>query len=214
MTVGVFAPAMYGVNDSVTLSSHPLLNLLLVPNLDLRVRIVGDDTWVLAAYVGYKQSFHPAFTSGVAGGLHLGALATRYLADRVALTLGAGYSGNVDRTLTVTTAPGAAPGADDEKTTITDYGLSSGVELIATATWLMAERHLILATSNVRVDAFGVDRSTQTLAYAFTVGGVHLVLGVAKGAFALRPISSPDPAVVAAKWTLPALPYVDLWWDF
>ncbi len=214
MTVGVFAPAMYGVNDSVTLSSHPLLNLLLVPNLDLRIRVVGDEAWVLAAYVGYKQSFHPALTSGVAGGLHLGAIGTRYLADRVALTVGAGYSGNVDRTLSVTSAAGSAAAGTDEKTTITDYGLSSGVELIAAATWLISEQHLLLATSNVRLDVFGVDRSTQTLAYAFTVGGVHLVLGIATGAFALRPISSPDPAVVAPKWVLPVFPYIDLWWDF
>ena len=209
LTVGIFAPAMYGVTDALTIASHPILDLLLVPNLDVRYRLSGDDTWVFAAYGGYKQGFQPVDSSGVAGQTQLGGMATRYLVDRVALSAGLGWSGRIDRTVTVTTDTSTA---EPRTTTTSDLTLDHGLGGFINASWLIDDRHVLMVSSQARLGTFGFEDGLLTGAFVFARGAFQFVIGASMGAFELRKLNVTSSATVVATW--PVMPYVDIWWDF
>jgi hypothetical protein len=56
MRIGLFSPMSYGLHDRVTLSTHPILDLLLVPNAGLKVRLV-DGTVTASFGAVYNQAF-------------------------------------------------------------------------------------------------------------------------------------------------------------
>ncbi len=210
LTVGIFAPAMYGVTDALTIASHPILDLLLVPNLDVRYRLAGDDTWVFAGFGGYKQGFQPVNISGVAGQTQLGAMATRYFVDRVALSVGLGWSGRIDRTVTVLVGTDG-DGATSTSTT-SDLTMDHGLGGFLNASWLIDERHVLMLTSQARLGSFGLEDRLLTGAFVFARGSFQFVVGASLGAFDLRALKVTSEASVVATW--PVMPYVDIWWDF
>lgn len=210
LTVGVFAPAMVGVTDSLTIASHPVLDLLLVPNLDIRLRLRGDDVWVFSGYGGYIQGFQPVESSGVAGRTSLGVMATRYLVDRVALTAGVGWSGRIDRTVSIVKTRNAA-GSESVATT-SDLTLDHGVGLFANVAWMLDERHMILVNSHTRLAGFGAEDVLLTGVFVFARGSLQIAVGASVGSFGLRSLQVTESQGVVATW--PVMPYLDLWWDF
>lgn len=65
LTFGILgAPIAYGVANRLTLQSHPILDLLLVPNLAGRYKLWENQAVVTALTASYKQSFFQRGTSG------------------------------------------------------------------------------------------------------------------------------------------------------
>jgi len=55
--IGLFAPFQYGAKERITLMSHPILDLLLTPNVFLRLNVVHLSWFALSLDGGYAQSF-------------------------------------------------------------------------------------------------------------------------------------------------------------
>ncbi|MCB9739136.1 MAG: hypothetical protein H6747_07700 [Deltaproteobacteria bacterium] len=197
LTMGVFAPVTYGVTDALTVASHPIFDLLLLPNLDVRYRLYQGDVWVFAAYGGYEQGFLPGPTSTIAGASNLGAMATRYFGDLLSVSVGGGWSGRLDR---------RSAGSDS---TVQDPGVAA----MLNATLLLGQRHLLMFNGQLRYSfADGVDRPSVTGALVRAWDQFQLVGGLSLGDHTVHtlPIGS-DPA---RKLSWPVMPYIDLWFDF
>jgi hypothetical protein len=80
--IGVFSPLQYGAVERVTLMSHPILDLLLTPNLFVRLNLVHGAWYSVSVDGGYAQSFlhkgeYPGFgTASVIHSFYLGSWAT------------------------------------------------------------------------------------------------------------------------------------------
>ena len=80
--IGVFSPLQYGAIERVTLMSHPILDLLLTPNLFVRINLAHGAWYSVALDGGYAQSFlqkgeYPGFaTLSVIHSFYLGRWAT------------------------------------------------------------------------------------------------------------------------------------------
>lgn len=201
LTFGVFAPLAYGVSNRLTLQSHPILDLLLVPNVSGRYRLADGRTWIVSATGGFKRSyFQPggadaATTAESPGEALAGATATRYLGSRWALTGSLLYSAHFD----------APYKGDFEPLT---HGLSASAEVH----YLITPDDLLTGSVHLRQD-FTLGRQdvpVGTLAWVHGferfLGGAHLVLGVTAGDAAA------SGALGAWLLQLPVFPMVDLWW--
>jgi hypothetical protein len=203
LTVGIFAPVTYGLTDNLTVASHPVLDLLLLPNIDARLRIYSGEQTVVAVFGAYEQGFLPAADSRVAGTAHVGALATRYLADRVALTGGLSWAPRLDR---------VAPGQAAKPLTALDHGVAAAL----TAQWLIDEANLLMLTAYKRF-SFGdraatTDTPSATLAYVRDWGDFQVAIGPMFGNFAFIPNLPAD--YLSGGTDLPVFLYVDVWWEF
>jgi hypothetical protein len=80
--IGLFAPFQYGALERVTLMSHPILDLLLTPNVFLRLNLVHLSWLSVSIDGGYAQSFlrkgeYPGFaTASLIHSFYLGRVAT------------------------------------------------------------------------------------------------------------------------------------------
>lgn len=80
--IGLFAPFQYGAKERVTLMSHPILDLLLTPNVFLRLNMLALPWFALSLDGGYAQSFlrkneYPGFaTISLIHSFYLGQVAT------------------------------------------------------------------------------------------------------------------------------------------
>lgn len=201
LTFGVFAPLAYGVSNRLMLQSHPILDLLLVPNVSGRYRIADGRTWIVSATGGFKRShFQPggadAATTAESPGEGLGGVtATRYFGSRWALTGSLLYSAHFD-----------AP-SGDEFVPLT-HGLAGSAEVH----FLLSPDDLLTGSLHLRHDfTLGApDVPVGTLAWVHSfqhfLGGAHLVLGVTAGD------SASSGALGAWLLELPVFPMVDLWW--
>ena len=88
--VGVVGPLQFGILDDLTISTHPILDVLLTPNLALRYKLL-DSGVALSMNVSYIETFldpeHLLFPGTVAAFPML----TVPLAQRMAITAQAGY---------------------------------------------------------------------------------------------------------------------------
>lgn len=194
LMVGIFAPVMVGVTDNLTVASHPILDLLLVPNLDVRYRLVSEDAWILSLYGGWKQGFQPGDVGEAHGQWQAGAIASRYLADRAAITAGIGWSARLEPTAAGTRR------------------LASGLALTAAANLLLDPAHLVMLQAHLRATGAGLDTPLVTGAFVFIRGIFQFAVGASYGSFVLRPLQA--DAADASGTTIPVFPYVDIWWDF
>ncbi len=195
--MGIFAPVTYGVTDGLTVASHPIFDLLLLPNLDARYRLYQGERWVLGLYAGYEQGFLPAAASTVAGATELGFHGTIYLRDRISITAGAGWAGRIDR---------VEAGSVDTRH---DPGVSAHVN----ATWLVGRRHLLLLNGYVRYSfADGIDQPVLTGALVRAWEQFQLVGGVSLGNHLVHTLPTDTSTARAQSW--PVMPYIDLWFDF
>lgn len=89
--IGLFAPLGYGINDDLSIFLHPVLALLLTPNLYLRRRVLAREKVDLSIQAGYIQSFLDSSRVHIPGVGHLLVLATYYPSKKWSFTAHAGY---------------------------------------------------------------------------------------------------------------------------
>ena len=184
--MGVFTPLQYGVHDRVTIITHPILHLLLTPNLTLRVRAY-DGPVVLSAQVGYQQTFLAERDGGFPGAVHGEMLASVRLGSAVGLTTLVGYG------------YGFFP---------SDHRVNVG----GTAHFLIGRSDLILvqalATYSFSRDEW--DWPALQLLYAHAWHTFHLGVGVAVGRYEFVPWEDVSLEVKG----VPIYPIIDVWWRF
>lgn len=198
--VGVFAPISFGLTDSVTVQSHPVLNLLRLLNVAARWRIASGKSWLVGATAGVKYAMLDPDKTDRSLELDVAGIATWLPHRRVALTA----------------STGIAPQQNNAGIT---SSLDVGVALVGTAHVILHERHLLMATLRLRRDGTRQDWDVPVLTTAWIshqrfplIGEVDLVMGMAFGSFRVR-----DPIFVQAtpgagygdSWYYPVF---DLWW--
>ncbi len=188
LTFGVFAPIAYGITDSLTVQSSPIFDLLLMPNVTARYRVVRSRVLVMSVVGNYKQAWYDSNTDNRPGELDIGGSGSLYLGSRWALTGGLFFAGRFGAT-----ARGQFVG---------------GVAVQAAAHFLATQRDLLTLTVLQRATADGLDRPLITAALVKqlrVIFKMHLVLGVSYGRFPLRegPVSE-----------VPVWPVIDAWWRY
>ncbi len=208
LTFGVVSPIAYGVTDRFTIQSHPVLALLLVPNVAGRYRLEEARTWVLSGAASYKQSFFgSAALSEQArsspGEITAGPIATWYPERRLGLTLGSAY--HVRLGLPAEDSCVAARAIDGRSCSTTGHGVSGTIELHG----LLTESDLLMATALGRWDMSrqSVDTPTYTVAWLHDFGRFHLLAGVSVGEFMMGELVGETSV---SRWTV--FPVLDLWW--
>jgi hypothetical protein len=237
LTFGILgAPIAYGVDNHLTLQSHPILDLLLVPNIGGRYKIWEGATSVMALTASYKQSFFSRGTSGTA-------LPTSTIDHRPCnLANSSGFGSKPDnrsncfqaasgppgellagpigtlyvaRWLALTVAPLYAVRLGSDHATSADSGSFSqgqGAAVSFEAHVLLRPEDLLVATVFQRY-AFSQAKFDTTIGSIVWVhqfkrlwDGVHLVAGVQFGQFLFGEVLG-KPTV-----DLPVFPTIDLWW--
>lgn len=90
VSIGALAPMAYGVHDRVTISTHPILDLLLALNASIRVNVV-DAPLALSLGASWSQSFFVGTDDTGEGDLRLVTLVTLPAARWLVLTATGGY---------------------------------------------------------------------------------------------------------------------------
>ena len=184
MRIGVLKPMSYGVHDRLTLSTHPVLDLLLVLNAALRLRVVdGPPTVSLAA--SYSQSFFVAEEATPEGEARMFTLVSVPIGSHLILTGSAGFGQDLARSEQLVAG------------TVSAHVLLSPADIV-----------MIQGDLEQRLGGQGEPEPGGALLYVrafrrFRIGG-----GVAVGTFAASPISF----LLEGKHRI--LPYVDAWWFF
>jgi len=84
--LGLFSPFLYALKDRLTLMTHPILDLLLTPNVFLRLNLVSERLFTVSLDGGYAQSFLKTTTGSSPGFGTMSAIHSFYLWDRLTLT--------------------------------------------------------------------------------------------------------------------------------
>jgi hypothetical protein len=194
MIIGILTPLGYGLGERVTIFTHPILDLLLTPNLWLRVDLWNDERWAIALEAGYQQSFLSVAAEDVEGaaaeypGYLQGGFATSLAAGIFQITLATGYEGRFS-------------GKDDLSDVFLYYRV--GLDLLA------GERSLVMVrvVGDMGVSPFRLEIPAVTLLYAHEFGRLRLGAGVVAGSFPIKGL--PDEF---DEW--PVYPWLDVWWRF
>ena len=194
LTFGVLSPIAYGVSERLTIESHPILDLLLVPNLAARYRVVERRTAVASVTAAYKQSFYGQSVGQPVspGELDVGMIGTWYVTSRLALSAAPAFSMRM---------------ASDPKAESPTFGPAASVQLH----YLLGDRDLLMASALERVDLTLGQRDPVTGTFAWVHGWntVHLVAGMSWGRFDFQPFM-----FVRGAHTWPVMPLLDLWWRY
>lgn len=197
--VGITSPVAYGVFDFLTVETHPILDLLLMPNITTRMRVIDEALWVVSLFGGYKQGFFTEtqiHTPGsVVGELHLGAMGSLFVVDRLILTGGAGWAAHIVR-------------GDTEG----DQDVAPGLAVIGAAHFIASERNLFSFNTYLRYDGGSGDFDWPTMTLAWDTDlraweAWHVRLGVSFGDFGFRSITGEGNRIT----TSPVMPTFDLW---
>lgn len=200
-SIGIVAPLVAGLTNRLTVQTHPILDLLLVPNLAIRYRIVEQSRLVVSATASFKRSFAQASANtttdnATPGELIGGAMVTFAGSDQWAFTGGAYYATHFDQLINGTPK---------------DY--AQGVAVSGHAHFLVRPTDLVQLSTYLRYgfSSGGFDTPVITAAWTHAtrhwLGGAHLVLILS----AYDQVDNlPGPLRLINK--LPLLPTVDLWW--
>lgn len=183
--MGVFAPLQYGLTDWLMLSTHPVLHLLVTPNLNVRGRIL-DWPFTLSVQAGYQQTFLAERDGSFPGTTHGEVIVSRSFAERVILTGLLGYAWNFSPT---------------------DHRLQVGGAvhvLLGRADLLMAQVDALYSGSHGEWDW-----PSGMLFYAHAWHTFHLGVGVAVGRFWFLPSENVSLDIGG----VPIYPVVDAWWQ-
>jgi hypothetical protein len=182
-TVGVIGPMQYGILDELQLTTHPVLHLLLTPNLCLKGKAVDSEFAVLAFSATYIQTF--LNKDVFPGTLSFFPSLTVPIGWRVALTVQGGYVLDV-------------------------YPIAHGVTFGGGVNVLATESDLLTAAVQAEWyhDDRGIGRPTVMVTYTHAFYQMRLSVGVAIGRF---PIQVGDAAADFQEW--PAYPMADVWWQ-
>ena len=182
--VGIIGPMQYGVTDSVTLSLHPILELLLTPNLAVKWKL-ADGSVAVSLNLGYIETFLDPARENFPGTISFYPLVTIPFSSRVALSLEAGYLLDV------------SPLA---------HGLLFGGSISGLVT--TADLLTLSVQEEYYRDDRGFGRPTVLLAYAHAFYQMRITVGIAFGHF---PIQVGASEADIQDW--PLYPVIDLWWQ-
>jgi len=193
MIIGILTPLGYGLHERFTVFTHPILDLLLTPNVWLRADLWSDERRAVALETGYQQSFlsvaaeEDAAETEYPGYLQAG-VAASFAVRVLQITLAAGYEGRLS-------------GRDDLARVFLYYRI--GLDLLA------SERNLVMVRilGDAGVAPWTLEVPTVTLVYAREFGRLRLGVGVAAGAIPIKGL--PETLDV---W--PVYPWLDIWWRF
>ena len=90
-SMGIFSPLQYGVLDELTIGTHPVLDLLLTPNVSGRVRLY-EGAVVTSLQLGYQQTFLSETAQRFPGTVHVESLTTVPLSQNFGITWMTGYA--------------------------------------------------------------------------------------------------------------------------
>ena len=187
LTFGIFAPIAYGVTDALTVQSSPIFDLLLIPNVGARYRLLRRERWVVSATASYKQAF---LADTQPGEFDAGVMTTAYLSEQYSMTSG----------LLLAQRFSASQGA----------GFQAGLAVYGAVHGLITPENLVMATAYLRTTTSGPVRPLITLAWIrqlHVLFRMHLVLSLSYGSFPLRTGGS-TPSIA------PVWPGVDAWWRY
>ncbi|MBR57983.1 MAG: hypothetical protein CMH54_07975 [Myxococcales bacterium] len=94
MRIGIVTPMSYGVHDRVTLSTHPIMDLLLAPNAAIRVRLM-EVPFTMSIAAAYNQSFFPGAENDSEGHIRAFLLGSAPLTKGFIVTVSAGIDQNL-----------------------------------------------------------------------------------------------------------------------
>jgi len=184
MRIGVVTPMSYGVHDRVTLSTHPIMDLLLAPNAAIRVRLI-ESPFTMSVSAAYNQSFFPGAENDSEGHIRGFILGSAPLTKGFIVTVSAG----LDQNLSVAQRAVHAT-------------LSTHVRMGITSLLVMQ------AGFTLDLDGRGDVAANGLLLYATALKTVRLGFGVAVG----PPLSL--EVLGFDKDTVPIWPFADVWWVF
>ncbi|GEM_PF-2748212 len=207
ISVGIFAPLQFGLTDTVTVQSHPILDLLQLLNLSVRWRIATGNNWI----------------TGLTGGLKYALLSDDRARRTVEIDVGGVFTWFPHRRLAATAGITWAPVVSDLGT---GSSMRQAIAPMATIHFIAKDDHLLIASLRSRLTgSTGWQDTTLTAAWVSHhdfANGVDVVLGVTFGDFAIRdPVLFTGNAVCeggAAGQTCNSstffYPVIDLWWRF
>ena len=188
--IGVFTPLAYGVNDSMTLVTHPIMTLLLTPNAGFRWRFLDGKHVDLALSLEGVRSFGAEELEGIRdeneplGHVSSGLTVTFDINNRLLLSMLTGYQRDMLPDANLLTMGGSVH-------------------------WLMSPVHLFTLQGSGRfnVTTNEWETPTVTLFYAHAWDTFRASVGLAYGKFSiLREGNNP--------LEVPVWPVLDMWWRF
>jgi hypothetical protein len=217
--IGIFTPLQVGITDAITLSLHPILELLLTPNATLRLNVL-DTPVAVTVTLSYFQTFLASRADDEGGGFpgtaEAGVLVSWSATDSLILT---GYAGYLMDFATIqsqevrVSAPSGTGGVEFAErrtrstldTRMDDHGTAYGVGL----DWRIDDENLLAFQYKGVVSSLQGRHETPTasLLYAHAWERTRFGVGVAAGRF---PIRTGKGEIL----TLPVYPIVDLWFRF
>ncbi|MBM4342059.1 MAG: hypothetical protein FJ100_01585 [Deltaproteobacteria bacterium] len=200
-SIGVVAPLLAGLTNRLTVQTHPILDLLLVPNLSLRYRLVDNPRFAASVTGSFKRSFGQGATTELIdlapGELVVGGIVSAWLGSQWSLTGGAYWANHFDE-----------PMAADQIN-----GFAQGVAASLGVHFLPAPTDLLQMSTYVRYGFSGGGFDDPVLAATWThatrrwLGGAHTVIHLTVND---RVKSAPGRLDVLKN--LPVVPTFDLWW--
>ena len=183
LAVGVLSPVQYGLMDELTVATHPILDLLLTPNVAIKGKVY-DGPVALSLNATYIETFLNSAQQTFPGTLALFATLTVPLGQAVSLTAQGGYNLDVSPI---------------------DHGAMFGLN----ASFLIGPADLIQITLQDQWyrDKQGFRIPTAVVAYSHAWYRLRVSVGVAAGRFPLQ-IGDSGAKVL----TLPIYPVIDVWW--
>lgn len=95
LRIGIASPLSYGMTDRLMFSTHPVLDLLLAPNLGMRFRL-NDGPFTVSLATVYTESFFPGNEDGNSPRIRAFALGSIPMADIIIFTFTAGWQQGFD----------------------------------------------------------------------------------------------------------------------
>lgn len=185
-SMGLFSPLRYGILDNLQVSTHPILDLLLTPNIATRIRL-HEGLVAVALQLGYQQTFLEERAAGFPGVVHgevvVSVTPTRWLG----LTVSSGYGWGF-------------------------FPTEHHVPLTGTVHLLFERSHLVTLQVSGRYLASDGSwaQPNGMLTYAYGWHSFHLSGGVSVGRYAFLPWRDVELEVGG----VPISPVLDLWWRF
>lgn len=183
LAVGIFSPLQYGLLDHLTVSTHPILDLLLTPNVALRYKVLDQSRVALGLGASYMQSFLSVGGGDAPGAVSAFPTLSLPFSDEVSLSLQGGYTLDIGPV-----RHGAL------------YGANLG--------WLIGPADLLwIAVQGRYRFGPGIEMPTVMLSYTHAWYQVRLSVGLAVGRFPTQIGSK-----VTDLLDFPVYPVIDVWW--
>jgi hypothetical protein len=183
LAVGVFSPVQYGLLDEITIATHPVLDLLLTPNVAFKGKVY-DGPVAISLNATYIETFLNSAQQTFPGTLSLYPMLTVPIGHAVSLTAQGGY--NLD----------VSP-------------VSHGAMFGLNATFLLGPADLVQITVQDQwySGGQGFRVPTAVVSYSHAWYRLRVSVGVAAGRFPLQ-IGGNGARVL----NLPVYPVFDVWW--